>query len=69
MLRIASGLTRPTTGTVTSTADSLGYVFQDATLLQWRTVQRNVELLAELEGIDQEPSGTPRSRRTSSWSG
>jgi NitT/TauT family transport system ATP-binding protein len=26
-------------------------VFQDATLLQWRTVQRNVELLAELEGV------------------
>ena len=26
-------------------------MFQDATLLQWRTVQRNVELLAELEGI------------------
>ena len=26
-------------------------MFQDATLLQWRTVQRNVELLAELEGM------------------
>ena len=26
-------------------------MFQDATLLQWRTVQRNVELLAELEGV------------------
>jgi NitT/TauT family transport system ATP-binding protein len=31
---------------------SLGYVFQDATLLQWRNIQRNVELLAELEGIE-----------------
>ena len=30
---------------------NLGYVFQDATLLPWRTVQRNVELLAELAGI------------------
>ena len=28
----------------------LGYVFQDATLLPWRTVQGNVELLAELQG-------------------
>jgi NitT/TauT family transport system ATP-binding protein len=26
-------------------------VFQDATLLPWRTVQRNVELLAELAGV------------------
>jgi NitT/TauT family transport system ATP-binding protein len=30
---------------------SLGYVFQDATLLPWRDVQGNVELLAELEGM------------------
>jgi NitT/TauT family transport system ATP-binding protein len=29
----------------------MGYVFQDATLLQWRTVQRNVDLFAELEGV------------------
>ena len=27
-------------------------MFQDATLLPWRTVQQNVELLAELRGID-----------------
>jgi NitT/TauT family transport system ATP-binding protein len=27
-------------------------VFQDATLLPWRTVQRNVELNAELHGLD-----------------
>ena len=31
--------------------DSLGYVFQDATLLPWRTVRRNVELFAELDGM------------------
>ena len=51
LLRIASGLNPPTRGTVTVDKHSLGYVFQDATLLQWRNVRRNVELLAELEGI------------------
>jgi NitT/TauT family transport system ATP-binding protein len=52
LLRIASGLTKATGGSVTIDPGHVGYVFQDATLLQWRTVQRNVELFAELEGID-----------------
>lgn len=51
LLKVASGLHRPTTGWVEVDPRSLGYVFQDATLLQWRNVQRNVELLAELEGM------------------
>ncbi len=51
LLRIASGLTTPTTGSVNVDKSSLGYVFQDATLLPWRTVQQNVELLAELDGL------------------
>ncbi len=51
LLRIASGLTTPTTGSVQVDQSSLGYVFQDATLLPWRTVQQNVELLAELDGL------------------
>jgi NitT/TauT family transport system ATP-binding protein len=54
LLRIASGLTKATGGMVSIDPGHVGYVFQDATLLQWRTVQRNVELLAELEGIDKE---------------
>jgi NitT/TauT family transport system ATP-binding protein len=49
LLRIASGLERPTTGSVTVDKRSLGYVFQDATLLQWRTVRKNVGLFAELD--------------------
>ncbi len=48
LLRIISGLTAPSSGLVTMTTDNVGYVFQDATLLPWRTVQANVELLLEL---------------------
>ena len=51
LLKIASGLHPPTTGSVEVDRRTLGYVFQDATLLQWRNVQRNVELLGELEGM------------------
>ena len=52
LLRIASGLELGYTGGCDVNRDSIGYVFQDATLLPWRTVQRNVELNAELHGID-----------------
>jgi NitT/TauT family transport system ATP-binding protein len=51
LLRIASGLTERTSGICEVNRDSIGYVFQDATLLPWRTVQRNVELNAELQGV------------------
>ncbi|MFV0523500.1 MAG: ABC transporter ATP-binding protein [Acidimicrobiales bacterium] len=54
LLKIAAGLLEPTSGRVSVNRDRLGYVFQDATLLDWRTVRRNVELLAELHGIDKE---------------
>ena len=52
LLRIASGLETNTSGTLFVLRKSLGYVFQDATLLPWRTVGKNIELLAELQGID-----------------
>ncbi len=48
LLRIASGLETASAGDVTLGTSRIGYVFQDATLLPWRTVQANVELLAEL---------------------
>jgi len=54
LLRIASGLNPATRGSVTVDRSSLGYVFQDATLLPWRNVLRNVELMAELEGVPKE---------------
>jgi NitT/TauT family transport system ATP-binding protein len=52
LLRIASGLTPATAGSVSVDRGSLGYVFQDATLLPWRDVRANVELLAELHDVD-----------------
>ncbi|MDF1479288.1 ABC transporter ATP-binding protein [Leifsonia sp. H3M29-4] len=49
LLRIASGLEQASNGTVQLDTNRIGYVFQDATLLPWRNVQANVELLAELQ--------------------
>ncbi|NPV76055.1 MAG: ABC transporter ATP-binding protein [Anaerolineae bacterium] len=54
ILRIASGLLKQTSGEVMVDRERLGYVFQDATLMDWRTVQGNVELLAELQGFSAE---------------
>jgi NitT/TauT family transport system ATP-binding protein len=51
LLKIASGLLEPTRGSVLVDRERLGYVFQDPTLLPWRTVQQNVELLPELHAI------------------
>ena len=51
LLRLAAGLQRPSTGEVAVTADRVGYVFQDATLLPWRSVRRNVELPGQLAGV------------------
>ncbi|TDC67281.1 ABC transporter ATP-binding protein [Streptomyces hainanensis] len=56
LLRLASGLDSPTAGTVHARGDSVGFVFQDATLLPWRSVLANVELPAEL-------AGTPKPER------
>jgi len=51
LLRIASGLTSASAGKAEVSTDRIGYVFQDATLLPWRTVEANVDLLAELHDI------------------
>ena len=61
LLRIASGLTTHTSGECRVDREHLGYVFQDATLLPWRTVRRNVELNAELQGM---PKAERRRRAT-----
>ena len=51
LLRIASGLETASEGVAEVATKRIGYVFQDATLLPWRSVQDNVELLAELAGM------------------
>jgi NitT/TauT family transport system ATP-binding protein len=51
LLKLASGLMPISGGTIDVDKGSIGYVFQDATLLPFRTVQRNVELFAELHKL------------------
>src|SRR3984885_10288539 len=51
LLRNASGLLEPTRGELQCDQKDIGYVFQDPTLLPWRTVQGNLELFAEMHGI------------------
>jgi NitT/TauT family transport system ATP-binding protein len=50
LLRLASGLEQVTGGDVEVNATSTSYVFQEATLLEWRSALRNVELVGELRG-------------------
>lgn len=52
LLRMGSGLLPVSEGEVRRSEGNLGYVFQDATLLPWRTVQKNVELFCELRGLE-----------------
>jgi NitT/TauT family transport system ATP-binding protein len=51
LLKMASGLMDISRGRIDVDRNSIGYVFQDATLLPWRTVQKNVELFAELHNV------------------
>src|SRR5258708_16589370 len=57
-LKLISGLAVPTAGTITvdgmtpkNAREIISFIFQDATLLPWRTVQQNVGLGLELEGV------------------
>ncbi len=54
LLRLASGLDDVTSGALGGDAGSTSYVFQDPTLLEWRTAARNVELVQELRGVPRE---------------
>jgi len=61
LLKLISGLTTATTGSILidgltplNARKSISYIFQDATLLPWRTVTRNVGLGLELEHVNHE---------------
>jgi NitT/TauT family transport system ATP-binding protein len=56
ILKLIAGLTNPTSGTVRvdgmtpqNARETISFVFQDATLLPWRTVTQNIGLGLELE--------------------
>lgn len=51
LLRLASGLEDISYGEMAVEAAVTSFVFQDATLLEWRSAQKNVELVGELAGL------------------
>jgi NitT/TauT family transport system ATP-binding protein len=54
LLRLASGLETATSGSIAVNATATSYVFQDPTLLEWRSAARNVELVQELRGASRD---------------
>ena len=54
VLRLGSGLIEPTEGTVSRSSDNVGYIFQEPTLMPWRTVEQNVTFLGELDGLSRQ---------------
>ena len=59
LLRMAAGLSPPSHGRVVRRTERMSYVFQDPTLLAWRPVRANVELVAKLQGV---PAAERRAR-------
>jgi NitT/TauT family transport system ATP-binding protein len=61
ILKLIAGLTFPTSGTIRvdgmtplSARETISFVFQEATLLPWRTVKQNIGLGLELEHVPNE---------------
>jgi NitT/TauT family transport system ATP-binding protein len=51
LLRLAAGLDSATAGEVDVTVTTTSYVFQEATLLPWRSALGNVALVGQLHGV------------------
>ena len=55
LLRILAGLQSPSSGKIEIKPDtSIGYVFQEPTLLAWRTIYENVALPLKIKGLNQQ---------------
>jgi NitT/TauT family transport system ATP-binding protein len=72
VLKLVAGLTAPSSGSIqvdgmtpTNARETVSYIFQDATLLPWRTVRHNVGLGLKLEGVN----GSRRKDKTSTLLG
>src|SRR6202140_2036648 len=64
ILKLIAGLAVPTTGTIRvdgmtplNARETISFVFQDATLLPWRTVKENIGLGLELEHVPNDRRG------------
>jgi NitT/TauT family transport system ATP-binding protein len=64
LLKLVSGLLRPSAGRVRLGGEEvagprrdIGYVFQRAALLEWRSARRNILLQAEMRGMAAGPAG------------
>ena len=56
VLRLGSGLIHPSSGAIERSYGNIGYIFQEPTLMPWRTVEQNVRFLGELEGMSRRES-------------
>lgn len=52
ILRLIAGLEKPTSGQIQVQSKKMGFVFQDASLMPWRSVLKNVLLPLEIQHIE-----------------